>query len=154
MQRIVGIAFSLNLWNLYLIHESIGFEGNLERLVEATQNIQASGVSFELNSDREDIIRAAPHRAIDFCKSPEYQCLKGELDTQVAKHSDAILAASMIDNVKIRGNLIEYIVAGDDEELKDNLIKAVMKTFSFNKIFKLLRTWRLRTNISRILHPN
>ena len=126
-----GIANnSLNLWNLYLIHESIGFEGNLERLVEATQNIQASGVSFELNSDREDIIRAAPHRAIDFCKSPEYQYLKGELDTQVAKHSDAILAASMIDNVKIRGNLIEYIVAGDDEELKDNLIKAVIEKHS------------------------
>ena len=126
-----GIANnSLNLWNLYLIHESIGFEGNLERLVEATQNIQAVGSSFKLNSAKESIIRAAPHRAVDFCKSSEYQCLKSELDAQVRKHSDAILVASLIDNVKIRGNLIEYIVAGDDEKLKGKLIKAVMEKHS------------------------
>lgn len=121
---------SLNLWDLYLIHDSIGFEGNLERLVEATQNIQGTGVSFELTYSKESIIRAAPKRAIDFCKSSEYQCLKGELDSQVQKHTNAILAASMIDNVNIRGNIIEYIVAGDDEKLKNDLIRSVMEKHS------------------------
>ena len=118
---------SANLWELYLIHDSIGFEGNLERLVEATQNIQGVGTSFELSSANESIIRLAPKRAIEFCGSSDYQSLKTELDSQVHKHANAILAASMIDNVKIRGSLIEYIVAGGDEKVKNDLIGALME---------------------------
>ena len=53
-----------NIWRLYAIHAQVGFDGNLERLVEATNNISPSGSKFSVVQEAEAAILAAPRRAI------------------------------------------------------------------------------------------
>jgi hypothetical protein len=48
--------------------------------------------------------------------------LKKELDEKVEKYKNEIIIASFIENVNIRGRVIEYIIAGDDEALRANPI--------------------------------
>lgn len=109
--------------DLFAIHEEIGFSGNLVRLVEATTGISPSGKKFELTSEDENVIRLAPQRAVDFVTSPEYDELKSDLDEKVEKYKNEILIAGFIENINIRGRVIEYLIAGEDDELRDNLVK-------------------------------
>ena len=111
-----------NLVRLFRIHQSIGFEGNLERLVENTTNISPSGKAFVASKSAEKNINQAPSRAIKFIKSKEFELLKNELDNNVEKYKDQILIASLIDNVNVRGRVIEYLITGEDEEL----VKAIV----------------------------
>ena len=57
--------------------------------------------------------------------SREYTVLKTELDAKVEKYKNEILCASFIENVNIRGNLIEYLIAGEDEKLREKIIHAL-----------------------------
>ncbi len=52
-----------NIDRLFDIHAGIGFEGNLARLVEATNNISPTGFKFVVNESAETAILAAPQRA-------------------------------------------------------------------------------------------
>lgn len=114
-----------NIQRLFDIHAEIGFEGNLPRLVEATNSISPSGVKFFVN----DIVRAhilsAPMRAIRFVTSSDPAVLKSDLDDKVAKYRNEILLAALIENVNVRGRVIEYLIAGDDEGLRQRLIAAL-----------------------------
>ncbi len=110
---------------LYCIHENIGFEGNLDRLVEATTNIVPSGHKFDPTFHQTLEILDAPNRAVQFCKSNDFQDLKQDLDSKVEKYKNEILLASLIENVNIRGRVIEYIIAGEDELLRSELIIAL-----------------------------
>ena len=65
----------------------------------------------------------APQRAIDFVTSSEYDELKSDLDKKVEKYRNEILIAGFIENINIRGRVIEYLIAGEDDELRDNLVK-------------------------------
>ena len=114
-----------NFDDLFEIHRQIPFEANLERLVEATNGIAPTGKKFEVSVANKAVILDAPVRAKAFSESPEFKQLKGELDTLVGKYQNEILIASLIENVKIRGNIIEYLIAGKDEELKQNLIASL-----------------------------
>ena len=109
--------------DLFAIHEEIGFSGNLVRLVEATTGISPSGKKFELTPEDENIIKMAPQRAADFVKSSEYDELKTDLDKKVEKYKNEILIAGFIENINIRGRIIEYLIAGEDDKLRDNLVK-------------------------------
>jgi hypothetical protein len=55
-----------NIDRLFAIHAEIGFEGNLARLVEATNNISPSGTKFPVGNADASIILAAPKRAERF----------------------------------------------------------------------------------------
>ena len=68
----------------------------------------------------EENIIQAPSRAIRFVKSKEFGILKKELDDKVEKYRDQILIASLIDNVNVRGRVIEYLITGEDEEHANN----------------------------------
>ncbi len=114
-----------NFEKLYNIHAELGFEGNLTRLVEATTNISPTGKKFEISKRAEANIKEAPDRAVRFVKSKEYDQLKRELDSKVKKYQNEILIASFIENVNIRGRIIEYLIAGEDEKLRQNLIEAL-----------------------------
>ncbi len=70
-------------------------------------------------------ILKAPLRAKNFSESAEFKQLKTELDTLVKNFQNEILIASLIENVKIRGNIIEYLIAGKNKELKQNLIASL-----------------------------
>ena len=114
-----------NLERLFQIHAPIGFDGNLPRLVEATNNISPSGVKFSISDGARKTILDSPRRAIQFASSPEAIKLKRELDQKVERHKTEILLAALIDNVNVRGRIIEYLIAGEDENLRQQLISAL-----------------------------
>ena len=121
-----GISnFPANFERLFAIHEPIGFEGNLQRLVEATNNISPTGKKFEVTEDALKIIRNAPQRARDFTQSNDSKILKSELDSLVSKYKNEIILASLIENVNVRGRVIEYLIAGEDEGLRQAIILAL-----------------------------
>ena len=116
-----------NLDRLFRIHEAIGFGGNLIRLVEATNNISPTGKKFETDARGVDLILSAPRRAIRFIASAYVQTLKAELDAKVEQHKNEILLAALIENVNVRGRIIEYLIAGEDERLREEIINALQK---------------------------
>ncbi len=114
-----------NFDRLFAIHAGIGFEGNLARLVEATNNISPTGSKFLINEAAAAAILAAPQRAKRFIESKDCAVLKAELDAQVSRFRSEILMAALIENVNVRGRLIEYLIAGEDEMLRQELISAL-----------------------------
>lgn len=116
-----------NFAELFAIHSEIGFDGNLVRLVEATNNISPSGSKFSIREADRCVILQAPQRAKDFVASAEYNSLKSELDQITLKYKNEIILASLIDNVNIRGRIIEYIIAGEDDGLRNEIIDALQK---------------------------
>ncbi len=116
-----------NTERLFNIHLGVGFEGNLIRLVEATNNISPSGKKFEPSEFQREQILLAPARAIQFVAARDVQTLKAELDTKVEQFKNEILLAALIENVNIRGRIIEYLIAGKDELLRQEIINALQK---------------------------
>ncbi len=126
MREFEGIPNSAgNLERLFDIHAGIGFEGNLRRLVEATNNISPSGKKFQVGVLEEATILRAPERAVSFVSSADARTLKEELDEKVQKFRNEILLASLIENVNVRGRIIEYLIAGEDESLRSELVRAL-----------------------------
>jgi hypothetical protein len=121
---------SENILRLFEIHHSVDFSENLIRLVEATNNISPSGTKFSVNDSFERIILNAPERAIKFVQSPESLQLKEELDAKVDEFKNEILLASLIENVNIRGRIIEYLIASQDETLRRELINSLQSRSS------------------------
>ena len=128
MRELEGIPNTpANIERLFNIHSGLGFEGNLPRLVEATNNISPSGRKFEPSENQHQQILLAPARAIKFVKSQDAQTLKEELDGKVAKFKNEILLAALIENVNVRGRIIEYLIAGEDHRLRQEIINALRK---------------------------
>ncbi|MDO8810409.1 MAG: hypothetical protein Q7J38_00055 [Gallionella sp.] len=126
MREFEGIANNAeNLERLFNVHAGIGFEGNLARLVEATNNISPTGKKFEVDAAHHQQILAAPARAVAFANSLEAKTLKDELDRKVAKFKNEILLAALIENVNVRGRIIEYLIAGEDDRLRQEIIAAL-----------------------------
>ena len=114
-----------NFDRLFAIHNELGFDGSLARLVEATNNISPSGIKFNVTAAASTLILEAPYRATAFVTSSDARQLKSELDAKVAKYKNEILLAALIENVNVRGRVIEYLVAGEDERLRKSLIAAL-----------------------------
>ena len=70
-------------------------------------------------------ILAAPQRAARFVESEDCAVLKAELDAQVGRFRSEILLAALIENVNVRGRVIEYLIAGEDEALRQELVAAL-----------------------------
>jgi hypothetical protein len=114
-----------NFARLFEIHAAVGFDGNLPRLVEATNGISPTGIKFAIDATAKTNIFAAPVRAAAFVRSSDCKTLKQELDSKVEKYQSEILLAALIENVNVRGRLIEYLIAGEDERLRQELIAAL-----------------------------
>jgi hypothetical protein len=114
-----------NFARLFEIHAAIGFDGNLSRLVEATNNISPTGVKFAVDATAKTNILGSPRRAMAFIESSDCRLLKQELDAKVEHYKNEILLAALIENVNVRGRLIEYLIAGEDERLRKGLIAAM-----------------------------
>jgi hypothetical protein len=136
-----------NFENLFSIHAELGFSDNLIRLVEATNNISPSGIKFIITSNAKGVIETAPERAIEFVNSKEYVQLKSELDAKVNQYKNEILIAGFIENVNIRGRIIEYLIAGEDEALRKSLVQALHAS---NKIIPSFRTQNNLADYTRI----
>ena len=116
-----------NFAELFAIHSEIGFDDNLARLVEATNNISPNGSKYNIRAIDKDVILQSPQRAKDFVVSAEYSTLKSELDQMTIAYKNEIILASLIDNVNIRGRVIEYIIAGEDDRLRSEIIHTLQK---------------------------
>lgn len=114
-----------NFERLFNIHAGIGFEGNLVRLVEATNDISPTGHKFQPSKEQIATILSSPERAVHFVCSNDAVTLKNELDEKVEKFKKEILLAALIENVNIRGRIIEYLIAGEDEKLRQEIISAL-----------------------------
>lgn len=114
-----------NIERLFNIHSGIGFDGNLARLVESTNNITPTGNKFEPSEKQRRQILSAPSRAAKFISSEDAKTLKRELDQKVERFKNEILLAALIENVNIRGRIIEYLIAGEDDRLREEIISAL-----------------------------
>ena len=96
----------------------LGFDGNLDRLVEETNNISPTGQRYAVDVVSKASIMKAPERAIRFVASPDAATLKQELGEKVKRHRNEIILAALIENINVRGRIIEYLIAGEDEVLQ------------------------------------
>ncbi len=119
-----------NIEELFAFHQEFDFNENLTRLVEATNNIVPSGSKFEITEKNEALIRDSVQRAELFCQSDNFGILRNELDVRVTKYANEIMVASHIENVNIRGRLIEYLVTEEDDDLKASLVNEIKEEYS------------------------
>lgn len=115
-----------NFEKLFAFHQGFTWEDNLERLVEATSQIVPTGKKYEITNETKTLIYSSVERAQKFINSDNFTVLKKDLDSRVKKSSDSILVASHIENVNIRGRLIEALVTSNDEKRK-NLMQQLAK---------------------------
>lgn len=137
IREIDGIANSpKNFDVLFAMHQNITFEENLVRLVEATNNIVPTGKRFDVSANDGCLknITNAPNRAIAFSKSKDYVDLNKDLDGRTRKFENEILIAACIENVNLRGRIIEYIIAGDDMLMREQLISALVNNGEFPRL--------------------
>jgi hypothetical protein len=137
-----------NFEKLFNIHKAVGFDTNLIRLVENTNNISPCGNKFKIIDDNLIYLINSPIRTLDFINSSEYSEVKLELDEKVNQFKNEILIASFIENVNLRGRIIEYLIAGEDNSLRSILIEALHSNISlpsfktknnlgdYNKVFE------------------
>lgn len=126
MRDFEGIAnVPANFERLYSIHDGMGFDGNLIRLVEATNNISPTGKKYVVSAEAQATIMDAPVRAGAFIASADAVELKRDLDEKVGLFRNEILLAALIENVNVRGRIIEYLIAGDDDRLRQDLVAAL-----------------------------
>ena len=104
-----------NFEYLFSCHENYTFEENLERLVEATNNIVPIGRKFHPTDTEINYIRDSVERAIAFLSSREYDILNADLCNRVRAVRDEIAIAAFIDNVNLRGRIIEYLITAEDD---------------------------------------
>ncbi len=124
-----------NFKELYLFHEQIGFDGNLERLVEATNNIVGTKTRVELTKADIENIHKSPERALQFFNSNSFIALKEDLENRVKKVQNEIGLAASIANVNLRGRTIEYLITADDSDpIKKKIIDALHNNSKLPKI--------------------
>lgn len=109
---------------LFTTHENYSFEENLERLVNSTNGIHPTGSKFYPTKREEQNILESISRAKNFLMSKEYEELNDDLSSRVAKVSSEIAIASFIDNVNLRGRIIEYLITAEGD-LKVALIESL-----------------------------
>jgi hypothetical protein len=120
---------------LFGIHQNVTFEENLARLVGATNDIVPIGKRFDIDTgNRLENIMNAPARAIAFANSPDYQDLFSDLDERTSKHQNEIIIAAHIENVNLRGRIIEYIIASDDDTTRRQIIESLVNQADFPRL--------------------
>lgn len=119
---------------LYNSHENYTFEENLDRLVEATNNIAPTGRRFMPTESQIECIRESVDRAISFLRSEEYGILNDDLNNRVRAVESEIAIAAFIDNVNLRGRIIEYLITAEDD-LKEILMRCLRTRQPLPEIF-------------------
>ena len=119
---------------LFTSHENYTFKENLERLVEATNNIHPTGKKFSPSNQQIDCIMRSVERANAFLASSDYDTLNADLQERVNAVASEIAIAAFIDNVNLRGRIIEYLITSADD-LRTVLIDALHKGTPLPEIY-------------------
>lgn len=115
-----------NFQELFELHSAYTFEDNLVRLVETTNGIVARGQRFSITDEKAKFLFDAPFRAQNFLSSKYYELLNDDLAARVAKVKNEIAIAAFIENVNLKGNIIEYLITSDACTTRDLLIDALI----------------------------
>ncbi len=107
-----------NFEKLFAFHQGFTWNDNLQRLVEETSAIAPTGKKYEITTATRNLIYESIERAQKFINSENFIALNRDLDSRVKDCSDSILVASHIENVNIRGRLIESLITSSVEERK------------------------------------
>lgn len=119
---------------LYSSHENYTFEENLARLIETTNNISPTGKRFKPTDVQLENICHSVDRAISFLSSEEYKILNNDLGNRVRAVESEIVIASFIDNVNLRGRIIEYLITNEND-LKETLMECLRTKQPLPEIF-------------------
>lgn len=111
--------------SLFAYHSGLSFQDNLERLVESTNGIVGRVQKFNVTDSNRTTIMKSVDRAMSFAASDRYDELKRDLDERVAKVRGEIAIAASIDNVNVRGRVIEYLITDTGSSSKDRIISAL-----------------------------
>ena len=114
-----------NFQMLYAYHAGLSFQDNLERLVESTNKIVGRNPKFLVTETVKNNILASLDRAQRFLDSAEYDDLRDDLNNRVSRVQGEIAIAAFIDNVNMRGRVIEYLITDDGSTLKDKIIDSL-----------------------------
>lgn len=135
MRKFEGVKnIPKNFEFLFNSHENYTFEENLDRLVETTNNIAPKGKRFMPNESQMECIRRSVDRAISFMRSAEYEILNDDLNDRVRAAESEIAIAALIDNVNMRGRIIEYLITAEDD-LKATLMRCLHTRQPLPEIF-------------------
>lgn len=135
MRQWQGIAnIPANFESLFSAHQKVSFEENLARLVIATKQIVPTGKQFMPTASERVCILNAVQRADSFCRSSAYLTLKQDLDSRVTAVQNYLLQASQIENINLRGRVIEFLITASKEQ-KEELIRCLHNKASLPKIF-------------------
>lgn len=110
---------------LFTSHENYSFPENLERLVEATNQIAPKGKRFIPSAQQASCIMQSVGRAEAFLRSPFYEVLNKDLQDRVNRAASEIAIAAFIENVNVRGRIIEYLITSSAGNLRNVLIHAL-----------------------------
>lgn len=108
--------------DLFSYHQGFTWQENIERLVESTNNIKPNKEKAVLDDNEKKNLLKAPSRANSFVNSEDYNILLDDLRNRCEEVKEAILVASHIDNVNIRGRLIEVLITSNPDE-RDKLLR-------------------------------
>ena len=102
----------VNFDQLFAMHQEFTWDENVTRLAEATGLIRGTGQRFVPSPAQRQAILASPALARDLIGRRDYVDVKKELNKLVVEKTGAILRHAAVDNVNIRGNLIEQEITG------------------------------------------
>ena len=126
--------------DLFAYHQGFTWQDNIERLVESTNKIKPNVQKATLDSSEQRNLYLSPSRAIKFVQSNDYKVLLADLRNRCEKVMDAIIVASHIDNVNIRGRLIEVLITSDEKERR-KLLK------DLSQVVQLLPTYDTKNDL-------
>lgn len=116
----------INFEEMFVFHQGISFEDNLVRLVESTNQIVGTGNKFVTTPAKEITIIDSVDRTLNFLRSSYYKVLNEDLKDRVSKVENEIVIASLIDNVNVRGRVIEYLITqGESDGIRKEIISAL-----------------------------
>lgn len=104
---------------MFEIHRSIDWDENLARLVEATSTTKPTLKRYNPDANAVSRIYSSVSKAREFVASKDYNALLKELDDRCKRFANEIMIASHIENINIRGRLIEQLIAADDSERQE-----------------------------------
>lgn len=104
-----------HLDELFAFHVEMPWKENLIRLVEATNQIEARVPPYIPTDEELVCIKASVRRAEKFIKSREFKELQHDLTERTQRVKDCIYIASRIENVNIRGRLVEILIMAEAE---------------------------------------
>lgn len=106
---------------LFAIHEGFTWNENLARIVEATCEIKPQKMKFIPNNKQLMNIFFSINRAKEFVLSGDYRTLKEDLDGRLNRNLQSIIVASHIENINIRGRLIEYLITSENNSILEDI---------------------------------